>query len=95
MSSLKELFCDLDDFCKWFEPQWFSMLITQGIKIRKRSRSLSLSEVMTILVAFHQNHYRNFKHYYIDHVQVYWQEEFPQLPSYQRFIEYMPSTMLP
>jgi transposase len=50
---------------------------------------------MTILVAFHQNHYRNFKHYYMDHVQVYWREEFPTLPSYQRFVEYIPSTMLP
>lgn len=95
MSSLEELFCEIDDFCNWFEPRWLSTLLTQGIKHRSRSRSLSISEIMTILVAFHQNHYRNFKHYYIDHVQVYWREEFPTLPSYQRFVEYIPSTMLP
>lgn len=56
---------------------------------------MSLSEIMTILVAFHQNHYRNFKHYYLDHVCVYWRNEFPRLPSYQRFVEWMPSTLLP
>jgi hypothetical protein len=26
---------------------------------------LTLSEIMTILIAFHQNHYRNFKHFYL------------------------------
>ena len=112
MFSLEELFCDLDDFCHWFEPQWQSQLLSQGLKTRRRDRQMSLSEIMTILVAFHQNHYRtlgsrfksgnppnalprNFKHYYLDHVCVYWQREFPKLPSYQRFVEWMPSTLLP
>jgi hypothetical protein len=91
----EELFCHIDDFCIAFEPKWVSCLLTQGIKNRRRARSLSLSETMTILIAFHQNHYRNFKHYYIDHVCTYWQKAFPGLPSYQRFVEYLPSTMLP
>jgi hypothetical protein len=95
MFILEELFCDLDDFCNWFEPIWRSQLISQGLKTRRRERKMSLSEVMTILVAFHQNHYRNFKHYYLDHVCVYWRGEFPKLPSYNRFIEWMPSTLLP
>lgn len=56
---------------------------------------MSLSEIMTILVAFHSGHYRNFKHYYLDHVSVYWNSEFPKLPSYNRFVEWMPSTLLP
>jgi hypothetical protein len=50
---------------------------------------------MTILVGFHQQHYRNFKHYYLDHVCVYWQAAFPGLVSYQRFVEWMPSALLP
>jgi len=95
MSSLESLFCHIDDFCKYFEPYWHSRLITNGFKSRKRSLSMNLSEIMTILVAFHQNHYRNFKHYYIDHVSVYWRDAFPQLPSYQRFIEWLPSTLIP
>jgi len=51
--------------------------------------------MMTILVAFHQNHYRNFQHFYLDPVCVYWRQEFPQLPSHQRFIEWIPSTLIP
>jgi hypothetical protein len=82
MFILEELFCDLDDFCHEFEPQWRSQLLSQGLKTRRRDRQMSLSEIMTILVAFHQNHYRNFKHYYLDHVCVYWRKEFPRLPSY-------------
>jgi transposase len=50
---------------------------------------------MTLLIAFHQHHYRNFKHFYLDHVCVYWREYFPGLPSYQRFVEWIPSTLLP
>ena len=92
MLILEELFCDIDDFCLQFEPQWRSQLISQGLKTRKRNRQMSLSEIMTILIKFHQSYYRNFKHYYLDHVCVYWQSEFPKLPSYQRFVEWMPST---
>ena len=95
MFILEELFCDLDDFCIFFEPQWRSQLLAQGLKIRRRSRQMSLSEIMTILIAFHQSHYRNFKRYYLDHVCIYWSSEFPKLPSYQRFVEWMPSTLLP
>jgi hypothetical protein len=54
MSSLEVLFCDIDDFCQVFEPQWQGLLLSDGGKRRNRARSLSLSEIMTILVSFHQ-----------------------------------------
>ncbi|NEO03914.1 MAG: IS982 family transposase [Moorea sp. SIO3I7] len=95
MSSLEELFCDIDDFCQVFEPKWHQQLLTSGLKSRKRKRGLCLSEIMTILVSFHQNHYRNFKHYYLQQVCQYRRGEFPGLPSYQRFVEWIPSTLLP
>jgi hypothetical protein len=69
--------------------------LATGLKTRKRSQGLCLSEKMTLLIAFHQHHYRNFKHFYLDHVCVYWREYFPGLPSYQRFVEWIPSTLLP
>jgi hypothetical protein len=50
---------------------------------------------MTITIAFHQSHYRNFKHFYQDHVCEYWYKEFPKLPSYTRFVEYMGSALMP
>lgn len=95
MLSLEELFCHIDDFCQVFEPHWRKRLLTAGGLRRQRTRSLSLSEIMTILVAFHQQRYRDFKTYYLQHVCQYWRAAFPRLVSYHRFLEWMPSTLLP
>ncbi len=95
MLSLEELFCCVDDFCQSFEPQWERQLLGHGLQLRKRERSLRLSEIMTILIAFHQSCYRNFKTYYQQKVQTQWSAEFPALVSYNRFIEWIPSTLIP
>ena len=89
MFSLEELFCSVDDFCARFEPGWKQQLIAQG-KCRCRSRRLSLSEIMTIEIAFHLSGYKNFKTFYLELVSLYWQEAFPDLVSYNRA-----SSMLP
>lgn len=95
MTTLEELFCCVDDFCQVFEVQWQRQLLSHGLQQRNRPRSLCLSEMMTILIGFHQSSYRNFKAYYQQKVQQEWQEAFPGLVSYQRFVEWMPSTLLP
>jgi IS5 family transposase len=95
MDSLLDLFCDVDDFCKEFLPIWTRQLLASGQKQRQRARSLALSEIMTILIAFHQSHYRDFKAYYTEQVLKSWRSEFPGLVSYQRFVEYIPSALMP
>lgn len=95
MLSLDALFCDVDDFCQIFEPQWKQQLLSSNQKRRWRPKSLSLSEIMTIVIAFHQSHYRNFKHFYLSQVRHHWRLEFPKAVSYQRFIEWMPSVLVP
>jgi transposase len=50
---------------------------------------------MTLVIHFHQSHYRNFKAYYYEHVLTHLRSEFPGLVSYTRFVEYMPSVLLP
>jgi transposase len=95
MDSLLELFCDVDDFCQAFLPIWNRHLFSSGQKHRQRERSLTISEIMTILIAFHQSHYRDFKAYYCEQVLKYWRSEFPGLVSYQRFVEYIPSVLVP
>ncbi|WP_445626203.1 IS982 family transposase [Nostoc sp. DSM 114167] len=95
MFSLDALFCHVDDFCKAFEAQWHRKLLNHGGIKRVRAKSLCLSEIMTIIIAFHQNHYRNFKHFYLNQVKQQWSSAFPGLPSYQRFIEWIPSTLIP
>lgn len=95
MDSLLELFCDVDDFCQVFLPKWNQHLLASGQKQRQRARSLTVSEIMTILIAFHQSHYRDFKAYYLDQVLKSWRSEFPGLVSYTRFVEYIPSALVP
>jgi hypothetical protein len=93
MDSLTELFCDVDDFCQLFVPIWRQQMCTAGEQQRQRERSLSLSEIMTILIHFHQSHYRTFKAYYTEYVLVRLRKEFPGLVSYNRFVEFIPSVL--
>lgn len=58
------LFFEVDEFCQRFEPIWNKYLLAQNCKKRNRRRSLALSEVMTILILFHQSGYRNLKQFY-------------------------------
>jgi hypothetical protein len=54
-----------------------------------------MSEIMTIIIYFHQSRYRNFKSYYLDHVCQHLQSEFPNLVTYERFVALMPSAFGP
>ena len=87
--SLLELFCHVDDFCQAFEPIWRQSLLQQGTIKRARQTRLSTSEIMTIVIHFHQARYRDFKTYYTEYVLVYLQNDFPQLVGYTRFVELM------
>lgn len=95
MSSLEELFCSVDDFCQAFEPLWQRLQLQSHVKRRRRARSLHLSEIMTILIAFHQKRYRDFKHFYCEYVCAHWRSYFPKLVSYQRFVEWIPGGFIP
>jgi len=89
------LYCDIDDFCKVFIPLWQMTLLNHQVISRVRQSRLSISEILTILIHFHQSDYRTFKHYYQDYVCVPLQAEFPELVSYTRFVELMPRVLLP
>ncbi len=93
--TLLELFCDVDDFCLSFEPQYNHFLLSEGIRKRRRKRKMSMSEMMTILIFFHQERYRDFKTFYLNHVQVHLRSDFPQTFSYSRFVELIPSVLQP
>jgi len=89
----ESLFCDVDDYCLIAEPLLRQRLLTTGQRQRNRDGRLTSSEVMTILIVFHRSNFRTFKHFYImlkeKHIA-----EFPNLVSYQRFVELMPSVLL-
>lgn len=94
MSRLTQMFCDLDDFCKSFEPPIQQRALPGTIGRRERPTRLALSEVMTLLVHFHQSGYRTFKDYYTQHVLLHLRGHFPRLVSYNRFVELMPRALL-
>ncbi|MGJ0428216.1 IS982 family transposase [Methylobacter sp.] len=92
---LTQLFCDVDDFCQTFILKWQKSQLTRGDRKRHRSHRMSYSEMITLLVSYHQSGFRTFKWFYLKHVQRYWQAEFPNLLSYNRFIELMPELLAP
>jgi hypothetical protein len=93
--SLLELFVDVDDFCKVFLPIWQGLLLEEGSRERLRKGRLTVSEIMTIVIYFHQSHYRDFKAYYIEHVCRQLQSEFHNLVSDPRYVALLPSVLGP
>jgi transposase len=95
MDSLTELYCLLDDFCRIFEPGWKRHLLANGAKRRQRPSTLSLAELMTLAILFHQLRFRQFKLFYLGYVCRHLRTEFPHLPSYQRCVELLPRCVAP
>ena len=95
MDTLTELFCHVDDFCQDFMPKFEKQLLETGAKKRNRQGRMTTSEIMTIMLYFHQLRFRDFKTYYQQYVQVHLRSQFPQLVSYSRIVELMPSVLLP
>ena len=87
--SIVSLFCKTDDFFLAYQAHLAPRALEGGkpTETRGRPRSLHPSEVMTILIAFHQSGYRTFKHFYQRHVCLCWRAEFPNLVSYSRFVQ--------
>lgn len=94
MDYLTELFCHIDDFCKTFEPQYKKYLVQHGRK-RNRKACISLSEIMTIYVLFHLLRFRQFKYFYLCYIKPFYQDAFPKMPSYSRFVELYPAAIVP
>lgn len=87
--NLLELYCHVDDFYQTVGAEMEAQRLGDG-KHRRRAGRLSPSEVMTLLIHFHQSQYRTFKAYYTEHVQVHLRSEFPHLVSYGRFVQLIP-----
>lgn len=94
MNILTELFCQVDDFCIEFNQQIEQYLLEHELT-RIRQTKISISEIITLLIYFHQIRYWHFKAFYTFYVQGCLSREFPNLPSYHRFIELVPRAIYP
>jgi hypothetical protein len=82
---LTTLYCSIDDFWKSFKQEWDKHLIDNGKRRRGPESRLSIPEMMTIVILFHQSNYRTFKYFY-EYVCKYLRRDFPNLISYSHFV---------
>ena len=83
-----ELFCMADDFCKFFD----AMMAKYTLKSDKkrsyhRESTMSKAEIMMIMILFHDSGYRCLKHFYLEKVCCHMRHLFPDVVSYNRFVE--------
>lgn len=92
---LEEIFGDVDDFYQVWER--FGTTLPQlphDGEMKQYNSKLSISEVMTITIAFPGSGFRTFKEFYKLQVLPHWGCAFPHLVSYPRFVELMPWSLM-
>ena len=92
---LTKIFCEIDDFMQEFEEEYKKRLLTNKKERVKYNSRLTLSEVMSILVYYHSYGNRTFKDFYLKTVCRDLKSCFPNLVSYNRFIELIPTALIP
>ncbi|MDD4958334.1 MAG: IS982 family transposase [Gallionella sp.] len=80
---LHKLFCDIDDFCAVFIPEWQRTRLLNGRCKRNTPKMLC------------ESGYRTLKWFYTKHLAQNLKGEFPNLPSYNRFVELMSEILEP
>lgn len=92
-----ELFFQIDNFMKEYDKviKENSLPCPNLVKTRNRKSKMSDSEIMTILILFHLKSYRNLKHFYLDHIVKYRKDLFPEVVSYNRFVELQKKVVQP
>ncbi len=93
-----EIFCEVDDFTRDFVsevPRAKQVGSGDRKRRRKRAKTMSLSETMTIQILFHCSGYRTFKDFYLKQVTPSFRGWFPDLVSYTRFLVLIPVSLKP
>ena len=92
---LTTIFYHSDNFCKDFDKYLSKKSINMQKKNSGRKSQLTMSEIMTITIYFHHSRMRTFKDYYNIMVKGFMRKAFPNLVSYNRFVELMKDMFLP
>ena len=95
-NKVTEIFVMADDFCKFFDQMMEKYSIPDKNKRKYyRDGTMSKAEIMVILILFHSSGYRCLKHFYLNHVCVHLRHLFPEVVSYNRFVELEKTVALP
>ncbi len=95
---LIEIFVKADDLCKNIEKELFSKILENKMihdGYQKPCYKMSESEIMTLLIYYHYSGYKCFEYFYCQFVANELNSYFPDLLSYNRFIEVLSSVSLP
>lgn len=87
--NITELFCFVDDFCNAVDKNFADKLLQSGKK-PTRTPEITHSEILTIILLYHQSRCENFKSFYLHYLKLLCKDAFPKLPSYDRFIALKP-----
>ncbi len=90
---LTTIFYHTDEFCKFFEKEFGTRVLSDGRGLRQKAGALSLSEVISIAIYYHQSGYKTFKDYYTRSAEL--KLAFPTMPTYNRFIELQQKAFIP
>lgn len=91
-----ELFCMADDFCKYFDAMMEKYTLRSDKKRRyHRNSTMSKSEIMLIMILFHDSGYRCLKHFYLEKVCKHLRHLFPEVVSNDRFVELEKEVAIP
>ena len=91
-----EIFCIADDFCKVFDAQMEKYTIKSNLKRKyHRESTMSKAEIMVVIILFHSSGFRCLKHFYKEYVCVHLRHLFPNVVSYNRFVELQKTIAIP
>jgi hypothetical protein len=83
-----------DEFCKIY-LNWQKHRLIPLVNMRYRVGKMSLSEMLTIMIIYHLAPCREFKYFYLHFLSQRHNKNFPNLLSYNRFVEIMPQLLIP
>jgi hypothetical protein len=95
LERLVETFCEVDDFCQAFVPQWEAYLIGTGAAPRGPEPGLFVSEIITILLMLHGSRCKYLKSFYQGVMGHMLRQYFPHMPCYERFVTIPKSVFMP
>ena len=96
LDRIVEVFCEVDDFCQAFLPQWeASLLGTGGPAPRGPQPGLSTSEIITLLLVLHSSGFKHLKSFYHGFAEPLLRGYFPGMPCYEHFVALQKSVFVP
>ena len=82
-----EIICIADDFCKFWCPDGKYTIKAERKRKYHRESRMSKAEIMVIMILFHSSGYCCLKHFYLEKVCKHMRHLFPEVVSYNRFVE--------